>query len=262
MLRSVRKMRYALVILTLACPLHGQRPSEAEAHALIERARTTALRYNASLPDFICTQVVHRFQDPRRNGRWQSLDVLTVRLSYAGRREDYKLVEINGKPTLLDYMNTEGPTSKGEFGTLLLLLFHPDIQTEFRWKGWTTIRKQRAAVFSYKVDRAHSQFEVRYGAVDQGPNDIIVPYYGEVAFLPESGDVLRVSQHAVLPLNFAIKESSGEVEYDYTEVGGRRFLLPVSAEILMATSRYKTRNFVEFKDYRKFQTETTITFDK
>jgi hypothetical protein len=255
-------MRSALAILCLAAPLLAQRPTDAEAAALVEKARDFALAYTASLPDFLVTQMVHRFHDPRGNERWQRLDVLTVRLSFFDHAEEYKLMEIDGKPTLLDYMNTGGPTSKGEFGTLLLFLFHPKMEAEFRWKGWRNIHKRRAAVYSYKVDQAHTKYHISYGAVAEGPNHIVAPYYGEVAIAPETGEILNVTQHAILPAGFPIRQSTTIVEYDYADVGGRKYLLPVHAEVTMSAGRYKSRNSVDFKEYRKFQTEATITFDK
>jgi hypothetical protein len=255
-------MRFALAILCIAAPSFAQRPTDAEATAIIEKARAYALAYTVSLPDFLATQVVHRYHDPRNNDRWQRLDVLTVRLSFSERAEDYKLIEIDGKPTLLDYSNTGGPTSKGEFGTLLLFLFHPKMEAEFRWKGWTNIHKRRAAVYSYKVDQAHTQYHISYGIVAEGPNHIVAPYYGEVSLAPETGEILHITQHAILPLSFPIRQSATTVEYSYADVGGRKYLLPSTAEVTMSTGRYKTRNVVDFKEYRKFQTEATITFDK
>lgn len=255
-------MRFTVPILLFAGLLRGQHLTDSEASDLIEKARRVALNYTASLPDFICTEMVRRFQDPRGDNRWQRLDVLTVRLSYSGKSEDYKLIEIDGKPTLLDYMNTGGPTSKGEFGTLLLYLFHPKMEASFRWKGWATIQKRRMAVFEYKVDKAHTQFHISYGGLTAGPNHILAAYYGEVAVDPVSGEIFRVTQHAELPAGFPIRESSSSVEYTFAEVAGHKYLLPMRAEISMAAGRYKSRNEVDFKDYRKFQTETTITFDK
>ena len=255
-------MRYAFAIFWLVLPLRAQRPSDAEAGALIEKARRYALNYTASLPDFLVTEVIRRYHDPHANERWQRLDVLTVRLSYFDRTEDYKLMEVDGKPTLLDYMNTGGSTSKGEFGTLLLELFLPGMDAEFRWKGWSSFHKQRAVVFSYKVDQAHTQYHVSFGVLTEGPNHILAPYYGEVSFLPETGEILHVTQRAVLPVSFPIRQSATTVDYGYAEVGGRKYLLPSRAEITLSTGRYKTRNEVEFKEYRKFQTEAIITFDK
>ena len=105
-------MRPATLILLAASALPAQRPTAEEATALIEKARAAALSYTASLPNFLCTEMVHRYQDPRGDNRWQRLDELTVKLSFFERHEEYKLMEINGKPTLLDYQNTGGPTSK------------------------------------------------------------------------------------------------------------------------------------------------------
>lgn len=255
-------MRVALPLVLLAGLLQAQRPTEGTATELIEKARRVALNYTASLPDFLCTQVVHRYHDPRGDNRWQRLDVLTVKLSFFDRAEDYKLMEINGKPTVVDYMNTGGPTSKGEFGTLLLYLFHPQMKAEFRWKGWTTVQKQRAAVYSYKVDQEHTQYHVTLGIVSTGPNDVRAPYYGDVTVDPESGAILHVTQHAVLPVGFPIREASSSVDYGYADVAGHRYLLPLRAEVTMSTGRYKSRNEVDFKDYRKFQSEAVISFDK
>ena len=102
---------------------------EPEEAVLLESAREAALRYSDFLPDFICTEVVRRTQDPQGNGRWHSVDTLTIKLSYFGHKEDYKLMLVNGKPTALDYLHAGGALSTGEFGTRLLSLFEPRIRT-------------------------------------------------------------------------------------------------------------------------------------
>jgi hypothetical protein len=257
------KMPLVVVLFAAAGLASAQKPTDAEAQDLIGKARAAALSYTASLPDFICTQMVHRYQDPRGDNRWQLLDVLTVKLSYSDHKEDYKLTEVNGKPTVLDFMNAGGPTSKGEFGSLLYFLFHPQMQAEFHWKGWATVRKHRAAIFTYKVDRAHTMYRVAYGPlVEDGPNSILAPYHGEVYVDAESGKVLRAAQTAELPIGFPISHSSTTVEYDYADVGGRQYLLPLRADVHLASGRMKARNSVEFKEYRKFAAEAVITFDK
>ena len=44
--------------------------------------------------------------------------------------------------------------------------------------------------------------------------------------------------------------------------GSRRVLLPVRAESRIATVSGQTRNVIEFGDYRKFTSETNITYEK
>jgi hypothetical protein len=256
-------MRTAVVSVLLAAAIaHAQRPGESESAELLEKARRAALHYNASLPDFICTQIVHRSEDPRGDNRWIAVDVLTVRLSYFGRIEDYKLTAINGKPSERDFLKVGGQTTTGEFGTMLLLIFHPDSKADFRWKGWSSYRKHRVATYTYRIDKEHSGYTVSYGAVTQGPNTIHPAYHGEFQFDPESGLILHVTQESEMPMGFPIRQSSVNVDYEYTDVGGRPYLLPLRADSTLSTGRYKSRNIVNFKDYRKFQTETTITFDK
>jgi len=255
-------MRLLLSILMFAAALRAQKLNEQESVALIEKARLEALRYTSALPDFICTELIHRYQDPRGNSRWQRIDVLTVKLAFFEHHEDYKLLEINGKPTLLDFLNTGGPISKGEFGSLLLQLFHPVSAAQFRLKGFTTRHKRRSAVYSFRVDQAHTRFHITFGDVSEGPNHILAPYHGEVTVELETGRILHITQHAELPTGFPIRESSAFVEYDLAEVGGIRYLLPLHAETTMAAGKLKTWNVADFKEYRKFQTEATITFDK
>jgi hypothetical protein len=234
---------------------------EPEQAALLELAREAALRYSDSLPDFICTEVVRRAQDPQGNGRWRSLDTLTVKLSYFGHREDYKLMQINAKPTTLDFLHVGGSLSTGEFGTRMYSVFDTHSHSEFHWKGWSTLRKRRVAKFAYRVEREHSIFLIQYGAVPGGPNSIIVPYHGEVYVDEETHMVLRMTQQAEIPPGFPISANESTIDYEFAPVGANQYLLPTRAYIKTRSGRFLSENNVEFREYRKFQTETNISFD-
>jgi hypothetical protein len=43
-------------------------------------------------------------------------------------------------------------------------------------------------------------------------------------------------------------------------VGGKLNLLPARAQVAIYGTKIKTANDVEFRDYRKFQTDASITF--
>ena len=249
---------FALLAAAASVSAQELDPDQSE---LLEKARGAAIRYSDSLPDFICTEVVHRSQDPMGNGRWRIMDTLTVKLSYSGHREDYKLMLINGKPTLLEYMFVGGSLSTGEFGTRLFSVFDPRSQAEFRWKGWTTLRKRRVARFSYRIVREHSIYKIQYGNAPVGPNVIIVPYHGEVFVDDETHMVLRLTQQAEIPQGFPISANESTVDYEFAAVGARQFLLPTHALVKTRSGRYAAENNVDFREYRKFQTETNITFD-
>ena len=247
-------------LLAASAPAMAQE-LDAEQAGLLQKAREASMRYSASLPDFICTEVVRRTEDPHGNGRWRALDSLTVKLSYSDHKEDYKLMLINGRATVLDYLYAGGALSTGEFGTRLRSVFDPHSQGEFHWKGWTTLRKRRVARFTYRVERENSNFLIQYGIVPTGPNAIIVSYRGEVYVDDETHMVLRLTQQAEIPQSFPITANESTIDYDYAAVAGKQYLLPTHAYIKTRSGSYVAENNVEFREYRKFQTEASITFD-
>jgi hypothetical protein len=226
----------------------------------MEQARDAAMRYSASLPDFLCTEIVHRVRDPEGNGRVGSMDRLTVKLSYFSHKEDYKLMEIDGKPAKLDYFAVGGAVSTGEFGTRLRSIFHPESHGEFRWKGWTTLRKRHAARFAYRIALASSNFLIQYGLVPGGGSEIVVAYHGDVYVDEETHMTLRFTQEAEIPVGFPISLNDSMVDYEFAAVGGKQYLLPSHAYIKTRSGRSVAENNVEFREYRKFQSDTSITF--
>jgi len=243
-----------------ALPLAAQE-LEPEQSVLLEQARRTALSYSRSLPDFLCTQIVQRSQDMRGDGRWRALDKLTIKLSYSDHKEDYKLMQINGKDTLQDFLRVGGSLSTGEFGTRLFAVFDPRSHAEFKWKGWGTMHKRKVARFSYRIEQQHTSYLIQYGADSKGPNAIVVPYHGEVFVDEETHMVLRLTQTAEIPSTFPISANDSWVEYDYADVGGKAFLLPVHAYSKTRSGRFVAENNIDFRDYRKFQIESNITFE-
>jgi len=251
----------AILVFALALgPARAQHPPDPEQTALIEQTRRAAIAYSGTLPDFICTQVVQRSEDLNGNNRWRPLDVLTIKLSYSGHKEDYKLVAVNGRQTVLDYENAGGAISTGEFGSRLLSMFAPQTRTEFQWKGWAHVSKHKVAVFTYHVDEEHSRYMVVLGPVKIGPNAHMAAYHGEISIDPETHAVMRLTLTAELPKHFPITENNSWTEYDYREVGGQEYLVPVRSHTSLAAGRYRAANEIEFRDYRKFQTDASISF--
>ena len=252
-----------LAVAGLGAPWLGaadQPKLDPEQAALLEEARDAALSYSDSLPNFLCTEYVKRLEDPRGDNRWRPIDRLTVRLSYFGHKEDYKLMAVDGKPTLLEYLYVGGALTTGEFGSRLIALFTPQSKAAFEWKGWTRLRGRRVAVFRYRIAKENSSYRIQFGTAPVGPNSIVAAYRGEVSVDEKTRRVLRLSAVAEIPMGFPIRESTSTIEYDFKEVGGREFLLPVSADATTRSGNYKAENQVEFREYRKFQSDATISF--
>lgn len=157
----MRPIALLLGLLTSMPLAWGQRPSDADSAALIERSRQKALEYVQSLPDFVCNEVVRRYSaaaDGHKAGGWVATDTLTIRLAYFEQKEEHKLELINGKPTDRKYFELSGGTGTGEFGGVLRMIFDPDSQGAFEWQSWKNVRKHRAAVYEYAVSAAHSPY--------------------------------------------------------------------------------------------------------
>jgi hypothetical protein len=64
-------------------------PDAAEQARVLDAAREYALDYSKKLPNFICTQVTRRYEDPSGLEFWQSQDTVVEKLSFFEQKEDY-----------------------------------------------------------------------------------------------------------------------------------------------------------------------------
>ncbi len=243
-------------------------PSSEEQARIIDEVREWALNYSKTLPDFICTQVTRRYAaEPSRlrPGRgidsqpsWSLMDTLTIKLSYFGQKEDYKLMLVNNTPTTQDYREIGGATSTGDFGSMMKDIFEPATQTRFEWDHWGTLRGRLSLVFAYRVAQAHSQWHLQY----QRSMDMIPAYRGLVYVDKETHQITRVTLAAEnIPPSFPISRAETTLDYDYTGISGHTFLLPLKGEVIMTTDEYMSRNDTEFRLYRKYSAESEIKFD-
>ena len=170
-------------------------------------------------------------------------------------------MEIDGKPTLLEYEHMGGAVSTGEFGTRLHALFDPRSRADFRWKGWTTLRNRRAARFSYRIALEHSNYVIRHGTPHEGQRAIVVPYHGEVYLDEETHMTLRLTLQAEIPHGFPIDGIDSTVDYEFVSLGGKQYLLPSHAYVKSTRGMLVAENHVEFREYRKFQADATVRFD-
>ncbi len=234
-------------------------PSAEEQERVLGEARDYALNYTRRLPDFLCVQVTRRYIDPSGLEFWQRQDVITERLSYSDGHEKYDVILINGQPvTHIKHEQLGGATSSGEFGSMLKEIFEPETGTEFGWERWATLRKRRMHVYAYRVPQSRSKYRITYANRDS----IITGYRGLLYIDRDTNQVMRILLQAEnLPPSFPIQQVALDLNYDYTDISGQKFLLPLKAELRSREGRLLVRNEVEFRMYRKFGTETSITFE-
>jgi hypothetical protein len=88
-----------------------------------------------------------------------------------------------------------------------------------------------------------------------------VPYRGLIYADPTSGEVWRITNSPFdIPDSVATKSITTTIDYGSVDIGNRHFVLPITASILLDTGRNNVLNKVSFRDYRKFEAESKITF--
>jgi len=235
-------------------------PDPAAQDRLLDLMTRYGEQYVSRLPNFLCVQVTREFEAGLKSNRWHRGDTLTARLSFHDGEEKRTIELVNGKrfDDASGRWHKPPLSTEGEFGTLLSRLVDPASEASFTWNRWDTVRGKRVAVFDYTVDKAHSTLTMRLSDLAEG----VLPYHGSVYIDPDNGAVWRVtdSADADIPPALEMKAIGTVIDYAETVIGGRAYLLPASASVLVVTDTGKVRNDLEFRDYRKFETDSTIRF--
>jgi len=264
-LEALRDQSKALSAARLPAPVAPDPPPSSEEQGkILDEVREYALNYTKGLPNFLCTQVTRRKAAPTgsvaNDGEpsWQTYDTLTIRLSYFEQKEDYKLIMVNNKMTTQDYNTLGGATSTGEFGSLMKEIFEPHTEARFEWDHWGTLRGRRSLVFSYHVDQARSNWGIDY----ERRQHIVPAYHGLVYIDKDLHIVTRVTLEAEnIPPGFPVRKAVTVLDYDFQDISGHQFLLPLKSSSEMSADGVLTRNEIEFRLYRKYSTESEIKYD-
>jgi hypothetical protein len=268
----IRIAAMALGVAALGVAASAPAPTAAEQARFLEQTRATALGYSDFLPDFVCTEIVHRSDNDA--GTWRNLDSVTLQLTYAGKKENYKVILPGGMVSDRDITSVGGAISVGEFGSALRWIFEPESGATFQWEKSAVVRKTPVSVYSYRVPRVSSHYILGFGA---GPEirSVVVGFHGMVEIAKDTNMVWRLTTETDdVPADFSIRSSSTSIDYAFAEVGGRRFLLPSGAETTMLYQPNRSvetrqirdmrpkfmRNLVEFRAYRKFAVDSEIDF--
>ncbi len=249
-----------------AKPRQPPPPSPQEQRRIVETAREKARAYTDELPNYVCLQVTRRFFDPTGlEMDWLSHDEIKTRVSYVDGSEDYEILTVNDTATTKGFRELGGTTSTGEFGTILKSLFAYETDAQFRWARHSLLRGKPVYVFHLEVPLSRSNWTLTsHGAASaDGMRTIRAGYTGLVYFNKRSGEVLRILMEAQgIPSDFPMHEARSRLDYDFIDLSGESFLLPLKAQAYIRTGRLLTRNDLEFRLYRKFTAEATITFDE
>ena len=227
---------------------------------VIDQAREAAFAFTETLPNYIVKQYTTRYQSSaaRRGGtQWQPLDVVTADVVAENGKETYKNVLVNGKAS--KNVEETGSWSEGEFASTLQAILSPASDALFVNKRATTIVNRPAWRYDYTIEQPRSSWQVEAGGSRFRP-----AYGGAIWIDKETNRVLRIEMSArKIPAEFPLDQVESTVDYDFVLIGDKKWLLPVHSEALSCergTSEC-SRNVIDFRNYKKYGSDSSITFD-
>ena len=236
-------------------------PTPAEQQQIWNAARENALSFTDSLPDFICSEVVRRYAEPNDKGAWKLSDTLVLKLTYFEKKEEYKLMTVNNHSTSLPYEQMGGAITEGEFGSMLAAVFALKSRTNREWDHWTLLRSRPTHVYSFSIAAANSGYGIASGTARAGGR-VTMGQRGYVYIDSSTKMVVRITAAAAeIPPDLGVRKIDVMLDYDFQDVGGRHYLLPLHSETLLDAPPFPHRNETDFLAYRKFVVDATISFD-
>lgn len=240
-------------------------PDSVRQQQILGQIKDYALSYTKNLPNFICVEVIRRYVDPFNADHYRSLGNVLARVSYNQGQEAYKVYSVNGRieDTSIERAAAGGGAiSQGEFGSMMREIFEDKSSATFNWDHWATLRGRRMAVFNYAIGSGRSGYSISYSS---GPGDeqrIYTAYRGLIYADADTGEITRLTFEAVdIPQSFPVRQATEILDYDLVEINGQQYVTPQAAKLYMTAGREKSKNELEFRNYRKFGTESAITYD-
>ncbi|MGA2038827.1 MAG: hypothetical protein ABSH42_06080 [Bryobacteraceae bacterium] len=232
--------------------------SQDEQKRLWDEAAANAKEYSAHLPNFRCAQETHRFTGPAsKPDELKEANSFRDELTFEDGRETYRVVEIDGNKTEASRQDLNFVNSKGEFGSMLMGLFDPEVGATYKWAGRAMAMGVLCQVFEVAVPRARSNFTLTFNRMGEPAG-----YTGKVFVDDETGMVRRLTiQGDSLPPTFPLQSPSFALEYGMVRIGTVDYLLPLRSTMQVRRGKVVERNESVFREYRRFEASSGIKFD-
>jgi hypothetical protein len=226
---------------------------------LIRRAADTALDFTEKLPNYVCQELMSRYESTTKPVSWHALDVVGMEVVYQDQKEDYRKITLNGRAVNKKLEELGGAWSTGEFGTVLIDLFAPQTAADFHYQRDSRMGGVLTKEYSFNVTHANSHWTIHMGSQQYDP-----AYKGSVWIDPKTARVMRIEMQAYgFPTDFESDDVESATDYEYVRLGdAQQYLLPVHAETLSCQrgTPYCSRNTIDFRNYKKYTGESSITF--
>lgn len=239
--------------------------SVAEQATALKEIRDYALNYIKRLPDYTCTQVTqrtspatHRTPGSLLAGGRPETDVIEEQLSFVDHREIHKITRINGRQVSSTPDNQlTGIVSRGEFGSLLGVIFEPTTGADIQFDRLTMLNGRRVYAFTFRVPKTRG-----YGIEESG-RTILVAYKGLLYADVQTKAVMRIRMSCIdIPADSRYRAVELTLDYKATKVAGKEFILPSHYRLVLGTAAGDATNEADYTSYRRFNADAKIEFER
>ncbi len=224
--------------------------------SLIDQVRLKAASYTGELPNFVCDQIIRRHNSGGARDKWKLQDTIAVEVMFVDGKEEYRNTKRNGKPVEWLATRESGSWSEGEYGRTLAHVMSPGV-AEFTPLKKETIAGVEVEVFTYTVPKSRSGWTLEYDNQKLRPK-----FSGKIWIDPSEKMVRRLEMEAQeIPNTYPLDHAEMTMDFGPVKIGSNSYVLPTNSANL-ACVRYQkscSKNDIEFKNYRKFSAESTIS---
>jgi hypothetical protein len=268
-------MRFALAAVFALIVRIAVAQAQSNAEELYRQTRDRVIEQIYRLPRYTCVQTITRrtYRNPSlknsagcdrvlptdqsRKLALVEWDRLRVDVAIADQKEVYSWVgAARFEESDLSKLVGGGQTTMGDFGSLVLSIFHDHPVMHF--EGERTINGRRLLEFSFETPENLSHYQVRISFMK-----FMTGYSGSVLLDANTGDLVRVTAlSAVLPPQTGYCRVSKQLDYTRLRIGSADALIPSEA-----TSTAIDRDEVEmssssaYSSCREYVGESVLRFD-
>ena len=245
-------------------------PSAKEATVALEQTRQNTLQAVEEMPDFVAKQLISRGIGYAGTNTFRPQDQLVVAVSFSTEKgEQYKVLTVKGvavdSKQADNYSGLDGATTGGEFVEDLARIFRSDSKTEFTLVDTGMLRGRKTIMFDYRILIENSKND-GVGLKGERSSSVPIGRKGRIFIDRELNRVLRIEFQATdIPTTYEIKKFESSTDYDWAEIGGEKYLLPLQSDARFTASwgreLVQSKNLIRFKNYQKFGSEVKILDD-
>lgn len=235
---------------------------------MISRVRQSVEDQFENLPTLRARQITSMFKSTSKPLKWVPDGVVTDEVAYEDNREAYSGLTLNGKQlpgapetANSDFMRSmEKAWSTGDFKTISHCVFGELADADFTPAGTTQSNGETLQVFDFRGHRSSGCIGINYRS------EIAYPAFkGSMQVRPQTGELLHVELEAAeIPEAFPLDRAERSLDFSVVRIGTSDYLLPKTAYWFGCfRNTYSCfLNRIDFRDYRRFEADSTVQFEK